>query len=167
MCGQCVLNFEKAPLLSTIGSFTPIGFVIRLASSLIRYNNFKNDQIVNPTEFNLNTDYIVDAYKKNNNLIPESCVPMLSRGLSCRSNMCESLVVKEYEQATGLKVDRIQLIEEPNYLNTEKTKYSSAEIKNTNSQRIFKVPVSCDKEAQIFHMSLDKQLIEQIQSDSK
>ena len=167
ICGQCSINFEKAPLLLTLGSFNPAGFVIRLASSLIRYNNFRNDQIINPTEFNLNTDYIVDAYRKNNSLIPEHCVPMLSRGLSCRSSMCESLVVKEYEQATGLKIDKIQLVEEPDYLNSKQTRYKTAEIKNINNDRLYNIPISCDKEGNFFSMSLDKKFIQQIRSDSK
>ncbi len=168
ICGQCSINFEKAPLLlGALGSFTPVGFVIRLASSLIRFNNFRNDQIANPTEFNLNTDYIVDAYVKNNNRIPENCVPMLSRGLSCRSNMCESLVVKEYEQTTGLKVDQIHLVEEPDYLNTKQSNYKSAEIKNKNSDHVYKVPITCDKQANFFNMTMDKKLIQQIKMDNK
>ena len=34
---------------------------------------------------------------------------MLSRGLSCQSNICEALAVKEFEIKSGLEVENIEL----------------------------------------------------------
>jgi hypothetical protein len=89
--------------------YAPLRFVLRLAQSLMRYQNVKNDDTINPREFNISTKSLVETYKKNNNRIPETCVPMLARGLSCQSNICEALAVKEFEIKSGLEVENIEL----------------------------------------------------------
>lgn len=109
MCGQCSLNFEKIATTNLLNVYAPLRFVLRLTQSLMRYQNVKNDDVINPREFNISTKSLIDTYKKNNNTIPEKCVPMLSRGLSCQSNICEALAVKEFEIKSGLEVDNIEL----------------------------------------------------------
>jgi hypothetical protein len=109
MCGQCSLNFEKITTTSMLNVYAPLRFVLRLTQSLMRYQNVKNDDVINPREFNISTKSLISTYKKNNNTIPEKCVPMLSRGLSCQSNICEALAVKEFEIKSGLEVENIEL----------------------------------------------------------
>lgn len=109
VCGQCSLNFEKIATTNMLNIYAPLRFVLRLTQSLMRYQNVKNDDTINPREFNISTKSLLSTYKKNNNTIPEKCVPMLSRGLSCQSNICEALGVKEFEIKSGLEVENIEL----------------------------------------------------------
>ncbi len=109
VCGQCSLNFEKIATTNMLNVYAPLRFVLRLAQSLMRYQNVKNDDTINPREFNISTKSLVETYKKNDNRIPEACVPMLARGLSCQSNICEALAVKEFEIKSGLEVENIEL----------------------------------------------------------
>ena len=165
MCGQCTINFEKVSAVSAIGVFNPLGFVIRMASSIVRYNEVKNNQIINPTEFSLNTDDIVQTYLENNRSIPERCVDMLSRGLSCQKNICASLAVREYELLTNEKVESIDLVYANAQLPGQTKHYTSALFKNKRNQKTYKIPMACEENGDMFNLNLNSNMIQQIKAE--
>lgn len=149
VCGQCAINFSQVVPLVAKNSFAPLRFLIRLAESLVRYNTAKNDDTINPRQFNINTKYLVQTYDKYNG-IPEQCVSMLTRGLRCQSNMCEALAVKEFEVKTGLEVDSVSLSE-----NTDSVSfgtYEKAYFKVKGCTKEISVPMNCQGNGSSFYM---------------
>ena len=153
VCGQCTLNFDKVTSLSVINTFAPLRFILRVTQSLMRYQNVKNDDTINPREFNISLKSLIDTYKKNNNNIPANCVPLLARGLSCQSNLCEALAVKEFEIKSGLEVDQIQLGKNTDYSNDQ---YDSAWIKVKGCKKELRMTFRCSGQGDSFWMPVNQ-----------
>jgi len=163
VCGQCVINFSQVVPIVAKNSFAPLRFLIRLAESLIRYNTAKNDDTINPRQFNINTKYLVQTYDKYN-MIPEQCVSMLTRGLRCQSNMCEALAVKEFEMKTGLEVDSVSLTE--NMDSVSFGTYDNAYFKVKGCSKEISVPMHCQGNGSIFYMmSVSKRSLKSCQTE--
>lgn len=160
MCGQCSINFEKAATFAVGNTFAPLRFVLRLAQSLIRYNAMKNDDTINPRQFNVNAKYLTDAYSKYHS-IPESCVPMLTRGLSCQSNICEALAVKEFEQKTGLIIESIEMTKTEMQYDT----YDMSYIKVKGCKEELRIPTRCSGKGDNFYMSIQNRTIQKCKNE--
>ena len=153
VCGQCSLNFEKVSTLNVVNTFAPLRFILRLTQSLMRYQNVKNDDTINPREFNISMKSLLETYKKNNNNIPNSCVPYLARGLSCQSNMCEALAVKEFEIKSGLEVDQIQLTKN---MDTGTDQYDAAWVKVKGCKKELRMTFRCSGQGDSFWMPVSQ-----------
>ncbi len=150
VCGQCTLNFEKISILDSFKNFWILRPFIIIADKLIKYQSIKNDDTINPRQFNVSTKYLLETYKKNNNTIPEKCVPMLSRGLSCQSNICESLAVKEFEIKSGLSVENIELGKSKIESGTDS--FDSAWISVKGCDKKMKMTLNCSGNGDSFWM---------------
>jgi hypothetical protein len=109
VCGKCSFDFEQVSYALDSNVFFPLRTIIRFIQSLVRYNEVKNNDYVNPREYVVSIPYLLETYEQNGHVIPESCVGLLSRGLPCYSNACEAIAVREFELKTKLKVDSIWL----------------------------------------------------------
>jgi hypothetical protein len=152
VCGQCVLNFEKISLLESMKSFWVLRPFIIISEKLAKYQAIKNDETINPHEFNISTKSLLDTYIKNNKSIPEKCVSMLSRGLSCQSNICEALAVKEFEIKSGLNVESIELGQNERQMNS----YNSAWIKVKGCKKELKMIFQCSGNGNSFWMPVSE-----------
>ncbi len=165
VCGQCAINFSQVAPIVAKNSFAPLRFLIRLAESLVRYNSAKNDDTINPRQFNINTKYLVETYDKYN-MIPEQCVSMLTRGLRCQSNMCEALAVREFEIKTGLEVDTVSLTENTEASNSGS--YDRAYFKVKGCQKEISVPMHCQNNGSSFYMmSISKRNLKSCSIDTR
>lgn len=165
VCGQCSISFAQVAPIIAKNSFAPIRFLIRLAESLMRFNAAKNDDTINPRQFNINTKYLVETFDKYK-MIPEQCVPMLTRGLRCQSNMCEALAVREFELKTGLEVDSVSLGEnrEASTFDT----YDQAYFKVKGCKKEISVPINCQGNGSSFYMmSISKRSLKSCSIESK
>jgi len=136
-CFECTINFTTISTLKSLNIFSPIRFFIKLMDSLIRYENIKNSEFLNPTELKVNKKFLVQTYLKYKKTIPEECVNTLKLGLPCAKNFCAAMAIREYEKYTGQSVQEIDLISNNHYHSTkaDSDTYSGAWIKNINSQQ--------------------------------
>lgn len=159
-CGQCSINFEQTAQFITDKTFAPLRFVLRLTQSLMRYNAVKNDDSINPRQFNINTKYLTETYNKYHS-IPEHCVPLLTRGLRCQSNLCEALAVKEFEQKSGLTVDQVELTKS----DATSTEYETAYFKVKGCSSEIRIPTRCSQDGDNFFMSYQKRFVQKCQNE--
>ena len=108
-CFECSINFVSLSTIKSLNLFSPLRFFIKLIDSLIRYDNVKNSEILNPTEFQVNKKFLVETYLKHNKTIPDECIDTLKIGLPCAKNFCEAMAIREFEKQTGKKVKEISL----------------------------------------------------------
>lgn len=146
MCGQCSFNFEKVSRIKALNVFAPLRVGIMLASSLERYYNVKNNEIINPTEYTVSLKALLETYQKNNKTIPQACVPMLAKGLSCQSNICEAMAVKEFEMSSGLEVETIELGQNDRFEN------ETAWIKAKGCKKTMRFNLRCQENGNSFWM---------------
>lgn len=161
LCGQCSINFQQAATFAVDKSFAPLRFILRLASSLSRYYAMKNDDTINPRQFNVNQKYLTDAYKKYHS-IPEACVPLLTQGLRCQANMCEALVVREFEQKSGLEVDSIEMTKN---MESSRDEYDMSYIKVKGCSEEIKLPTRCSGKGNDFFLSYSPRFVQKCQKE--
>lgn len=155
-CGSCALNFENAIKFAAVNVFAPIRVLVRGLQAIIRYNEVKNDDSINPTEFNINTKELLKTYKKHR-IIPAECVTMLSHGLSCERNICEALAVKEFELRTGMEVETIMMMKD-----YERNTYESAYIQVVGGKKESRFTVQCSESGDTFWMPITNGEIKQL-----
>ncbi|MBC7464987.1 MAG: hypothetical protein H7256_03255 [Bdellovibrio sp.] len=161
LCGQCSINFQQAATFVTDKSFAPLRFILRLASSLSRYYTVKNDDTINPRQYNINQQYLTDAYKKYHS-IPEACVPLLTQGLRCQSNMCEALVVREFEQKSGLEVEKIEMTKS---MESTQDEYDMSYIKVKGCNEEIKLATRCSGNGSNFYLSYSTRFVQKCQKE--
>ncbi|MBY0555204.1 hypothetical protein K2P97_11790 [bacterium] len=164
-CGQCSLNFEKVSALDAVNVYAPLRFILRIAQSLMRYHAVKNDDTINPREFNINQRYLIEAFDKNNGSIPENCVSLLARGLKCQKNICEALAVKEFEVKTGLEVENISIYEPNNGdYGSYNDQVATLQIKGISKTK--DIRMQCREKGQGFYMYISKRNIEKYRNEA-
>lgn len=164
-CGQCSLNFEKVSALDAVNVYAPLRFILRIAQSLMRYHAVKNDDTINPREFNINQRYLLEAFDKHKGSIPENCVSLLARGLKCQKNICEALAVKEFEVKTGLEIENISIYETNggDYGHSD-DKVATIQIKGVSKSK--DIRMQCRDKGNGFYMYLSKRTIEKYRNEA-
>ena len=148
LCGQCAISFSQLAPIALTNAYAPLRFIIRVAESLIRYVQVKNDDTINPRQFNINSKYLVEAYDRFHS-IPNQCVGMLTRGLKCQANMCEALAVKEFEMKTGLEVESVSLTEKQEVGHET---FDGAYFKVKGCAKEIRIPMKCVGNGDAFFM---------------
>jgi len=136
-CFECSINFVSISTIKSLNIFSPLRFLIKLIDSLIRYDNVKNSEVLNPKEYQVNKKILLETYLKHNKTIPNECVDTLKIGLPCAKNFCEAMAIREFEKQTGRKVTEISLVSTNNYRSqTQSDAYAGAWIKADNIKEL-------------------------------
>lgn len=162
MCGQCVFSFTQVATLVPATGFSLLRFGARLIEAITRYNEIKDNDVINPRQFPVNHKHLVDVYQKNNGVIPDDCVEPLSRGWSCLGNLCESRTASEFENQSGLKVESVSLVQN---MDLQTPGEYEAWIKAKGCSHDIRMTVRCDAKARRFWMSYSPWLIRSCQKE--
>ncbi len=149
-CVECALNFKEVSTVSFLNVFSPLRSAVRLFESIMRYRNIRRSDVLNPREYNINVDYLVDTYKQYGE-IPEKCVPLLARGLNCSPSACEELAKKDFESKTGIITDAVILKQSERRAD----KYVQATFISKSCKNPVSVKMKCSSNGSRFHLSVN------------
>ncbi len=163
MCGQCVLSFSQVATLVPATGFSLFRFATRLFEAITRYNEVKDNDVINPRQFPVNHKHLVETFNKNHKTIPDECVEPLSRGWACMGNLCESRTASEFEQQSGLKVESVSLLQN---VDVAVPGEFEAWVKAEGCDHEIRMTVRCDAKARRFWMSYHKSMTRSCQKAS-
>ena len=89
---------------------------------------------------------------------------LLTRGLKCQKNICEALVVKEFEVKTGVEVEEIELTKNNDSPFDDEYEWASIKVKKSNKTRDYRI--SCSGNGKSFYMHLGKRDLDKIKNEA-
>lgn len=142
-CGSCTLNFEEAALAAVHTQYSVFRAGLRFFASLIYFLKDLDNPNSNPIEFQVDTSYVTETFKKYNS-IPDKCVFELINGSQCMENLCVSKTVSEYERLSGNKVESASIWNSNGELNSFQTLSKDVWIKIKGCDGEFRIPITCE-----------------------
>jgi hypothetical protein len=144
VCGSCTLNFEEVALAAVQSNYSLFRAGLRFFGSLIYYFKETENPNTNPIEYQVDSDYVVETYKKYS-AIPDKCVHELIHGAKCMEDLCVSKTVAEYEKVSGYKVTTASIWNSNNESNFSGGSSSKdVWLKVEGCDREYRVPIVCE-----------------------